>query len=264
MSSGSKKMEEEKEIYRADPAPIKHVSEIPLFSKVLDESNPQARAILALQKDDTPESRAMRYKKSGNKCYIVGKVTLFVCVCVCVFFVFFYAESQQKFVFDKKKTKERYKDAITYYTQGIEMNSKNRKLNAQLHNNRAQVHLKQQNYGKVISDSSRAIQFYPRIIKSYYRCAYACKCLHKFQDAIEWCDKGLSYDSLFLFFVSVTVVIAQIRNQFRLCLPRERKGTQKKVKITYLQKKKNSCFCFVYTPQNICTQKTKQKIKNKK
>ena len=63
----------------------------------------------ALQDETTPLERAQEFKESGNTAYKIGK--------------------------------SRWNDAIIYYTQAIEEECEDVKLNSQLYANRAQVHL---------------------------------------------------------------------------------------------------------------------------
>ena len=66
-----------KEEYKTDKYNPKNQDDwrnIPLFSNVLDPDNPQAAALLDIQKKTTPKNRAKNYKNSGNKAYLLGPV----------------------------------------------------------------------------------------------------------------------------------------------------------------------------------------------
>ena len=66
-----------KEEYKTDKYDPKNQNDwrnIPLFSDVLDPNNPQAAALLDIQKKTTPKNRAKNYKNSGNKAYQLGPV----------------------------------------------------------------------------------------------------------------------------------------------------------------------------------------------
>ena len=70
--------------------------------------------------------------------------------------------------------------AIAFYTDAIDQNCNLPKLNSICYSNRAAVNLKlgiqyfiKENYGKVIKDCLKAIEFDPENTKAYYRAAKA-------------------------------------------------------------------------------------------
>eukprot|EP01083_Nonionella_stella_P056513 148775_1 len=151
-----------KEEYKTDKYNVNNTNDwrnIPLFSNALDPNNPQAAAIMSLQKREKPKSRAKHYKSSGNKAYLLGP--------------------------------HRYQDAITYYTQALDVKCKDNTLNSTIYANRAQIQLCLKNYGKVISDCVRSIELQPNTYKSYWRAAMASRALSKHTEAIQFCDNGL-------------------------------------------------------------------------
>lgn len=68
------KKKEYKDTKKYDPKNENDWRNIPLFSNALDPNNPQAAAIMALQKKEKPKNRAKNYKNSGNKAYLLGPV----------------------------------------------------------------------------------------------------------------------------------------------------------------------------------------------
>lgn len=61
------------------------------------------------------------------------------------------------------------------------MNIKNASLKAKLHANRASINLKYKNYGKVIEDCTKSINYDPNYLKAYYRKAKAFMALKKYK-----------------------------------------------------------------------------------
>lgn len=59
----------------------------------------------------------------------------------------------------------KFEEAIEAYTQGIEIDPQN----AILYSNRAQVHIKLENYGFAIQDCDKALEIDPKFMKAYYR-----------------------------------------------------------------------------------------------
>lgn len=54
--------------------------------------------------------------------------------------------------------------------------------------------LYQENYGSVLRDCSRALTINPRSSKAFYRSSLALMSLERFEEAIDCCDRCLSYD----------------------------------------------------------------------
>ncbi|GIX61520.1 dnaJ domain containing protein, putative [Babesia caballi] len=80
-----------------------------------------------------------------------------------------------------------YEAAISSYTNGIEAQAKNEKLNAQLYLNRALVHLKLKNYVKCVDDCRKSIEKDPTNVKAYYRGAVASCALELYKKALSFC-----------------------------------------------------------------------------
>ncbi|ETO19628.1 HSP-interacting, SSA1 ATPase activity-stimulating, TPR-containing co-chaperone [Reticulomyxa filosa] len=141
-----------------DPTDLSDWRNIPLFSDNLHPENPMAQAIKKLQEETTPETRAKKLKKSGNKAYGLGP--------------------------------ERYNDAIKYYTRALETKCSNHQLNAEIYCNRGMVHLKLENFGKCIEDCKECLKIDDKMIKAYHRCSLAMLQLQKYEDALKMANKG--------------------------------------------------------------------------
>ena len=105
--------------------------------------------------------------------------------------------------------KAKYKDAIAFYTKGIECKIEDELLGSILHSNRAAVNLELsmsmsicivltlswvENYRSVLYDCARAIKMNHKNIKAYFRSAKALLALDKVDEAIDCCQKGLLLD----------------------------------------------------------------------
>lgn len=82
-------------------------------TKMPEEENELFEAMKALQKEIPAEERAEALKESGNEAFKLAK----------------------------KEGAKRYKDAEVYYTQALEVDCKDSKLNSQIYSNRALVYL---------------------------------------------------------------------------------------------------------------------------
>jgi hypothetical protein len=59
--------------------------------------------------------------------------------------------------------------------------SKNNAINAKLHCNRAAINYKLKNYGKVIQDCKKCLEYDPNYIKGYYRYSKALIGLRRYE-----------------------------------------------------------------------------------
>ncbi|KAK7060198.1 HSP70/90 co-chaperone [Paramarasmius palmivorus] len=156
----------------------------PLFMKSLPEdeaSNPTIAALQSLAYEGPPDGKeevAQNFKERGNE-YFKGK---------------------------------RYREAISFYTQGIDVNPPDISLKEALYCNRAAANLalsmhydfesffatvliKQvENYGTALRDCAEAIKVNPRSPKGHYRSAQALIELERWDDAIDCCTRALSHD----------------------------------------------------------------------
>ncbi|KAI9209518.1 uncharacterized protein BJ171DRAFT_418357 [Polychytrium aggregatum] len=137
----------------------------PLFMNSLPEDAEQNETLMALQSliyDGTQEEIAENFKNQGNEAFKDGP--------------------------------KRYKDAIGFYTQGIDAKANDDALNSVLFSNRAAVNLELGNYRRTLNDCASALKFNPANVKAYYRSAKACLALDKYEEALDCCERGLLHD----------------------------------------------------------------------
>ncbi|KAL5486492.1 hypothetical protein EMCRGX_G018980 [Ephydatia muelleri] len=140
------------------------IEQIPLFmSKCPDVIDPErAPALAALQQlkyeDATPTNRANAYKEEGN------------------------------YLFKQKK----YKEATAAYSEAIRQKCEDPATNAILYCNRAAMEYHLGNYRSSLMDCKQARKFKPDHFKAIARGAMCCVKLKRLDEAIEWCDEGLS------------------------------------------------------------------------
>ncbi|KAL4081997.1 hypothetical protein V8B97DRAFT_1926647 [Scleroderma yunnanense] len=89
---------------------------------------------------------------------------------------------------------KRYREAAGFYTQGIDAKPTENTLLEALLCNRAACNLELQNYGSVLRDCSKALFINPKSLKSLYRSALALLALDRLDEALDCCDRGLSFD----------------------------------------------------------------------
>ncbi|KAJ4492833.1 40S ribosomal protein S7 [Lentinula edodes] len=137
---------------------------IPLFMRSLPDDHPVENSTLAalqsLAHEGTPDEIAENFKEQGND-YFKGK---------------------------------RYRDAIGFYTQGIDAKPDNSSLLEALLCNRAACNLALKNYGSVLRDCSKALSLNPKSSKAYYRSAMALVALDRLEEAIDCCTRCLEFD----------------------------------------------------------------------
>ncbi|KAL1944214.1 hypothetical protein VTO73DRAFT_3399 [Trametes versicolor] len=136
---------------------------VPLFMKNLPEDPADDVALAALQSlahEGTPDEIAQNFKEQGNE-YYKGK---------------------------------RYREALGFYTQGVDAHPTDKAVLEALLCNRAACNLELQNYGAVLRDCSKAIGINPKASKAYYRSALALIALERYDDALDCCDHCLQFD----------------------------------------------------------------------
>ncbi|EMD40671.1 hypothetical protein CERSUDRAFT_130797 [Gelatoporia subvermispora B] len=136
---------------------------VPLFMQSLPEDvtdNSVVSALQSLAYEGTPDEVAQNFKEQGND-YFKGK---------------------------------RYREALGFYTQGIDANPTDSATLEALLCNRAACNLELKNYGSVLKDCSRAIGANPKASKAYYRSALALLALDRLDEAIDCCDHCLEFD----------------------------------------------------------------------
>eukprot|EP00911_Craspedida_sp_UC1_P001245 UC1_evm3s938 len=151
---------------------------VPIFMQrqpTLEEihTNPQLQAMTQIFHDDyTPLERAETHKEQGNQAF----------------------KNAIKATAKKARTNFLHQ-AVECWSEGLKEACGDNKMDSVLMVNRAAANLLLGNCGKVKSDCAHAITLDPNNIKAYYRHACASNKLEKWDDAIEWCDKGLRIES---------------------------------------------------------------------
>ncbi|KAF8665574.1 hypothetical protein AX16_000032 [Volvariella volvacea WC 439] len=144
-------------------AKLAEFDSVPLFMKQLPTEGNDDFVVAALQSlayDGTPDEIAQNFKEQGNE-YFKGK---------------------------------RYREALGFYTQGIDAKPTDKLLQEALLCNRAACNLELQNYGSVLRDCSKVITLNVRSSKAYYRSAVALNALERYQEAIDCCIRCLAFD----------------------------------------------------------------------
>jgi hypothetical protein len=139
------------------------LNETPFFMSKLPENaaeNVKLQALQALLYDGTPEEVATNFKQQGNEAFKIGN-------------------------------KEGYKDALTFYTKGIDQNPSDALLLAQLYGNRAAVHLAMKNFGFAVKDAAVSLSKDQNNVKTFWRAAKASISLGKETEAEAFCLRGL-------------------------------------------------------------------------
>ncbi|THH33600.1 hypothetical protein EUX98_g574 [Antrodiella citrinella] len=135
---------------------------VPLFMKSLPEDldDPVVSALQSLAFEGPPDEIAQNFKEQGN---------------------------------DYFKSK-RHREALGFYTQGVDAKPDDQTLLEALLCNRAACNLELKNYGSVLKDCSRALTINPKSSKAYYRSASALISLNRLVEALDCCDRCLQYD----------------------------------------------------------------------
>ena len=90
---------------------------------------------------------------------------------------------------------KRYREALGFYTQAIDANPDDEKLQETLYANRAACNLELHNYGATLSDTSRVLGLNARSEKAYYRATRALIALERYQDAAKCAALGLQVNA---------------------------------------------------------------------
>ncbi|KAF9435498.1 hypothetical protein BGZ76_006157 [Entomortierella beljakovae] len=144
---------------------LNDMEKVPLFMSSLptdSDENPLLQALQDLAYDGTPEEVAENFKNQGNDMFKQGK----------------------KF----------YKDALLYYTNGLDVDCKDDKLNETLYVNRAACNLHFGNYRRVLTDCAHALKLNSKNVKALFRSAKALLALEMYIEAIDCCEHALNID----------------------------------------------------------------------
>uniref|UniRef100_A0A0L0P4L5 Cns1/TTC4 wheel domain-containing protein n=1 Tax=Candidozyma auris TaxID=498019 RepID=A0A0L0P4L5_CANAR len=145
---------------------LKEINRLPFFMTELDETdgeggqNESLEALKSLAYDGEPHEIAANFKNQGNECYKV----------------------------------KRYKDAVQFYTQGIEIECKDDQINTALLINRAACNLELKNYRMCIEDCKKALLIDENNVKACYRAGRAFFAVNRYQEAKEILRYGLTKD----------------------------------------------------------------------
>ncbi|KAJ2959127.1 hypothetical protein NQZ79_g5391 [Umbelopsis isabellina] len=191
------------------------MSEVPLFMKELpSEENDTLAALQSLAFDGTPEEIAENFKNQGNECYKKGRIG--------------------------------YQDAIKFYTQALDVDCQDQKLNEACYANRAAVNLELQNYGKVLRDCAKCLGLNDKNVKAFFRSAKALYALDRLVEAVDCCEHALAVDpenkAVILEKERCQKKLDQLNEKKRKEEERKRKEEEKKAKIDLLVKERNITF----------------------
>ncbi|KZP00692.1 TPR-like protein [Calocera viscosa TUFC12733] len=116
-----------------------------------DQESVALEALKSLAHEGTADGAALNFKELGNE-YFRGK---------------------------------RWREAVGFYTQGIDAKPEDMKLRESLLLNRAACNLELQNYRKVLADTSLVLLSSPTASKAYYRAGLALTRLEKWHEALD-------------------------------------------------------------------------------
>ena len=146
---------------------MKELNRLPFFMTELDETdgdkgeNAELEALRQLAYDGEPDEVATNFKNQGNDCY---------------------------------KAKD-YKNAIAYYTKGLEVECDVPAINVALLINRAACNLELKNYRRCINDCKQALLLDDKNIKACFRAGKAFFKVERYEEALQIVDYGLSIDA---------------------------------------------------------------------
>jgi len=90
---------------------------------------------------------------------------------------------------------KRFREALGFYTQGIDAKPTNSTILEAIICNRAACNLELENYGSVLRDCSKAISLNSKSSKAYYRSGSALLSLGRIEEALDCCTRCLAYDT---------------------------------------------------------------------
>jgi tetratricopeptide (TPR) repeat protein len=140
---------------------IKELKQHPFFMTDVDEGNEEmTEAIKALLYDGTPEEIAANFKRQGNE------------------------------AFEEKK----WRDALQFYTSGLQVKCNVVDVDAALHSNRAAVQLQLGNYREAWKDAVESCTLRPSV-KGWFRAAKASFAVDKLEKAMDALHRAQELDS---------------------------------------------------------------------
>nr|XP_058950789.1 tetratricopeptide repeat protein 28-like [Pocillopora verrucosa] len=96
---------------------------------------------------------------------------------------------------NKEYTRGEANNAINSYTEGLQVNCKDKRLNAKLYSNRATANFRLANYVECLDDATVAVQLEPTLIKAIKKGARACVELCWYKEARSWLYMGLAIEN---------------------------------------------------------------------
>lgn len=145
---------------------VAELNRLPFFMNELDESdgqggeNMELEALKSLAYEGEPDEIAMNFKNQGNDCFKAKK----------------------------------YKDAVIFYTRGLDMDCKVDDINVALYVNRAACNLELKNYRRCIEDCKRALIIDEHNVKACYRAGKAFFAVDRYEEAKQVLRFGLNQD----------------------------------------------------------------------
>ncbi|KAL0051529.1 hypothetical protein WJX82_009385 [Trebouxia sp. C0006] len=133
-----------------------------------NNDNVDLAAINALIDEQTPVERAESHKNQGNEALKTG------------------LKHRKKFYF---------REAVTAYTKGLDVQCGDSIVETVLLSNRAQVHLQLGNDRNALEDSLRALQLDTNNVKACYRAARAAYNLKQYSKALTLAEQGIAMDA---------------------------------------------------------------------
>ncbi|OVF09549.1 putative hsp70 Hsp90 co-chaperone protein [Clavispora lusitaniae] len=140
------------------------LNRLPFFMSQLDETDGEGgeniglEALKSLAYDGEPDEIATNFKNQGNECY--------------------------KF--------KQYKNAVEYYTKGLDVKCDVDAINVALYINRAACNLELKNYRRCIEDCKRALLLDENNVKACFRAGKAFFCVGRLEEAREILKYGLT------------------------------------------------------------------------
>lgn len=186
---------------------MEELNRMPLFMTELDETdgdggdNYKLEALRSLAFDGEPDEIATNFKNQGNDCY-KGK---------------------------------QYKDAIDFYTQGIEVDCGVESITIALYLNRAACNIEMKNYRRVIEDCKKVMQIDEKNVKACYRSGKAFFAIDKYEEAQGILEYGLILDpENKAISETLAQVIAKHKRVEEARLKKEREEKERKMKAEIL------------------------------
>ncbi|RMX39024.1 hypothetical protein pdam_00021493 [Pocillopora damicornis] len=96
---------------------------------------------------------------------------------------------------NREYRQEEANNAINFYTEGLRVNCKDKRMNAKLYSNRATAHFRLANYVECLDDATVAVQLEPTLIKAIKKGARACVELCLYKEGRSWLQMGLAIEN---------------------------------------------------------------------